>query len=122
LITVSSAGSAGSAFPDARNLLIQSIVVSSTTPDHWWSADDAVISSASRRSASFPVCLIDCLLDIARAPLRLACNLLRDAFRLLRFVTSQFSNLLLDLACNVLGSAFHLIAVHGVSLKCGSSA
>src|ERR1019366_6657521 len=46
----------------------------------------------------------------------------RSAFRLLGFVTSQFSNLLLDFACYILGSAFHLIAVHGVLLKRGSCA
>ena len=74
---------------------------------------NAVISYALR-SATFPVCLIECLLDIARAPLHIALHLLRNAFRLLGFVTSQFSNLLLDLARNVLGSAFHLIAVHDV--------
>src|SRR5436309_16052601 len=72
------------------------------------------VISCALRSASFPVCLIERLLDIARAPLHLALHLLRNAFRLLGFVTSQFSNLLLDFAGNALGSAFHLIAIHGV--------
>src|SRR5258706_10393525 len=79
-----------------------------------------VISCPLRRSARFPVCLIECLLDIARSLLHLACHLLRNAFRLLSFVASQLSNLLLNFASNVLGSALHLIAVHGVPLKRGS--
>jgi len=44
----------------------------------------------------------------------------RSAFRLLGFITSQFSNLLLEFACRIFGSAFHLITVHGVFLKRGS--
>jgi len=56
------------------------------------------------------------MLNIAHSLLHLAFDLLRNAFRLLGFVTSQLSNLLLDFACNILGSALHLIAIHGMLL------
>jgi hypothetical protein len=86
---------------------ILSIVVPSTPNDHWRSADDAgdCLRHALGLSAGFPVCLVECLLDIAHALLHLAFHLLRSAFRLLRFVTSQFSYLSLYFACYILGSA-----------------
>jgi hypothetical protein len=110
--------------PDDRNVLILSIVVPFTTIDHWRPADDAgeFLRRAFFLSTGFPVCLVECLLDIAHSLLHLAFHLLGSAFRLLGLVTSQFSNLLLDFACYILGSAFHLIAVHGVLLKRGSCA
>ena len=70
-------------------------------------------SCVPRRSAAFPSGLIECLLNIAPALLYVAFHLLSQAFRLLRFVTSYFSNFLLNFACYILGIAFHLIAVHG---------
>jgi len=79
-----------------------------------------VISRALHRSASSPVCLIECLLDIARGPLHLAYHLLRNTFRLLSLVASHLSDRLLELACNLPGSAFQLIEIHGVPLKRGS--
>src|SRR5437868_15163868 len=69
------------------------------------------------RSADLPVYLVECLLDITHSLQHLAFHLLRSAFRLQGFVTSQFAKLLLDFARYILGSAFHLIAVHGVLLK-----
>src|SRR6266436_5992982 len=69
-------------------------------------------------SAGFPVCLVECLLDVSHSLLHLAYYPLRSAFHLLGSVASQFSKLLLDFACDILGSAFHLIEVHGVFLKC----
>jgi hypothetical protein len=107
LITVSSDGSARSASPHARNIFILAIVVPFTTIDHCRSADDAgdCLRRALGLSAGFPVCLVECLLDIAHALPHLAFHLLRNAFRLLRFVTSQFSYPSLDLACYILGSA-----------------
>src|ERR1700720_1096155 len=93
-----------------------------TTIDHWRSTDDAggCLRRALSLSAGFPLCPVECLLDIAHAPLHLAFHLLRSAFRLLRSVTSQFSYLSLDFACYILGGALYLIAVHGVLLKCRS--
>src|ERR1700676_3370815 len=70
----------------------------------------------------FPGCPVECLLDVTHSLLHLAFHLLRSAFRLLGFVTRQFSELLLDFACYIFDSAFCLIAVHGVLLKRGSSA
>jgi hypothetical protein len=89
-------------------VLILSIIVPSTTINHWWSADDAgdCLRRALCLSAGFPVCFVECLLDIARSLLHLACHLLRSAFRLLGLVTSQFSELLLDFASSIFDSAF----------------
>jgi hypothetical protein len=81
-----------------------------------------VASCTLRCSAGFLVDLVECLLDIAHSLLDLTFHLLRNAFGLLGFVTSQFSNLLLDFARYILGSAFQLIAVHGVLLKRDSCA
>ena len=55
------------------------------------------------------------MLNIAHSLLHLAFNLLRNAFRLLGFVTSQLSNLLLDFAGYVFGSTRDLITIHGAS-------
>jgi hypothetical protein len=118
LITVSSDGSARSASPDARYVLILPIVVPFTTIDHWRPAGNAgdFLQSALCLSAGFPVCLVEYMLNIAHSLLHLAFHLLPNAFRLLGFVTGQFSNLLLDFTCNILGSALHLIAIHGMLL------
>ena len=65
LIMVSSHGSASSGFRDARNLLSQLIVISSTTIDHWQAPSPTrALSCALGRSAVFPTCLIERLLDV----------------------------------------------------------
>jgi hypothetical protein len=98
-------------------VLILSTIVPSTTISHWRSADDAgdCLRRALCLSAGFPICFVECLLDIAHSPLHLAFYLRRSAFRLLGLVASQFSELLLDFPCYIFGSAFCLIAVYGVS-------
>jgi hypothetical protein len=87
---------------------IQPIVVPFTTIDYWRSADDAgdFLRSALCLSVGFPVCLVECLLDIADALLQLAFHLLRSAFRLLGFVTSQFSTFCWTLPATSLAAPF----------------
>ena len=59
---------------------------------------------------------VEAALDVNPVLLNLAFHLFRSAFRLLGFVASQFSNLLLNFASYVLDIALHLIAIHDVLL------
>src|SRR5450759_3480939 len=69
-------------------------------------------SWALHRSADFPMCLVECLLDVPHTLLDLAFDLLRNALHPLIQIAGRLANSSLYLARDILDASFDLVLVH----------
>src|ERR1700730_10467168 len=111
-MTVSSAGWAGSASPDARKVLILLKLFPSRQSTIGGPPTTRASSCALQPSAGVPACPVECLLDVPHTLLDLALDLPRHALHLLIRTAGRLANLLLYLARDILEASFDLVLVH----------